>query len=211
MKQWRELNQRFLILSRREQWLIAITGWATILLVGFMFIIEPQMDKSNDIKISLLKTENDLQTVKNKIIIAKRKLTLDPNKDIENKIAQYQQQNDLLAKQLEIKIGSLVTPTQMTGLLEQVLRHSSALKLEAMTSLPSKQLMPGNNLGYFIHPVSLTFRGRYFDVVNYLKKLEALPVKYYWLSLNYQVDQYPWANVELQVYTLGESKDFIGG
>ena len=211
MKQWRELNQRFLILSRREQWLIAITGWATILLVGFMFIIEPQMDKSNDIKMSLLKTGNDLQTVKNKIIIAKRKLTLDPNKDIENKIAQYQQQNDLLAKQLEIKIGSLVTPTQMTGLLEQVLRHSSALKLEAMTSLPSKQLMPGNNLGYFIHPVSLTFRGRYFDVVNYLKKLEALPVKYYWLSLNYQVDQYPWANVELQVYTLGESKDFIGG
>ena len=211
MKQWRELNQRFLILSRREQWLIAITGWATILLVGFMFIIEPQMDKSNDIKMSLLKTGNDLQTVKNKIIIAKRKLTLDPNKDIENKIAQYQQQNDLLAKQLEIKIGSLVTPTQMTGLLEQVLRHSSALKLEAMTSLPSKQLMPGNNLGYFIHPVSLKFRGRYFDVVNYLKKLEALPVKYYWLSLNYQVDQYPWANVELQVYTLGESKDFIGG
>ena len=211
MKLWRELNQRFLILSRREQWLIAITGWATILLVGFMFIIEPQMDKSNDIKMSLLKTGNDLQTVKNKIIIAKRKLTLDPNKDIENKIAQYQQQNDLLAKQLEIKIGSLVTPTQMTGLLEQVLRHSSALKLEAMTSLPSKQLMPGNNLGYFIHPVSLTFRGRYFDVVNYLKKLEALPVKYYWLSLNYQVDQYPWANVELQVYTLGESKDFIGG
>lgn len=211
MKQWRELNQRFLMLSRREQWLIAITVWATIILVGFMFIIEPQMDKSNDIKMSLLKTKNDLQTAKNKIIITKRKLTLDPNKDIENKIAQYKQKNDLLAKQLETKIGSLVTPTQMTGLLEQVLRHSSALKLEKMTSLPSKQLMPGNNLGYFIHPVSLTFRGRYFDVVNYLKKLEALPVKYYWLSLNYQVDQYPWANVELQVYTLGESKDFIGG
>lgn len=211
MKQWLELNQRFLTLSPREQWLIAITGWVAILFMGFMFIIEPQMVTSQKIKMSLLQTNNDRQTVQNELIIAKRKLALDPNKELENKIIKYKQQNNLLAQKLEKKIGGLVTPTQMTGLLEQVLRHSSALKLEAMISLPSKQLIPGNELGYFMHPVSLTFRGRYFDVVNYLKVLEALPVKYYWSSLNYQVDQYPWANVELQVYTLGESKDFIGG
>lgn len=211
MTLWRELNQRFLILSSREQWLIAITGWIAILFISFMFIIEPQIERSDNIKISLLQTNNDIQTVQNKIIVAERKLALDPNKEIENKIIRYKQQNILLAKQLENKIGSLVTPTQMTKLLEQVLRHSSALTLESMTSLPSKQLIPGDDLGYFIHPLRLTFRGRYFDVVNYLKKLETLPVKYYWLSFNYQVDQYPWANVELQVYTLGESKDFIGG
>lgn len=211
MKQWLELNQRFLTLSHREQWLIAVTAWVAILVVGFMFIIQPQITTSNNIKMSLIKTNNDIQTVQNELILAKRKLTLNPNKELENKIAQYKQQNNVLAKQLENKIGSLVTPTQMAQLLEQVLRHSSALKLESMTSLPSKQLIPGNDLGYFIHPVSLNFRGRYFDVVNYLKILETLPVKYYWLSLNYQVDQYPWANVELKVYTLGESKDFIGG
>ena len=193
MDLWRELNQRFLTLSRREQWLIAITGWVAIIFIGFMLVIQPQMVTSQNIKMSLLNANNDIQTVKNEIIIAKRKLALNPNKE------------------LETKIGSLVTPTQMTRLLEQVLRHSSALTLESMTSLPPQQLIPGNDVGYFMHPVSLTFRGSYFDVVDYLKKLETLPVKYYWLSLNYQVEKYPLANIELKVYTLGENKDFIGG
>ncbi|MEC6815624.1 type 4a pilus biogenesis protein PilO [Photobacterium toruni] len=211
MDQWRELNQRFLTLSRREQWLIAITGWVAIIFISFMFVIDPQITTSQNIKMSLSNTNNDIQTVKNELIIAKRKLAINPNKVLENKIEKYRQKNKLLAKQLETKIGSLVTPTQMTKLLEQVLRHSSELKLESMTSLPSEQLIPGNDVGYFIHPVSLNFSGSYFNVVNYLKKLEALPVKYYWLSLNYQVEKYPLANIELKVYTLGENKDFIGG
>lgn len=211
MDLWRELNQRFLTLSRREQWLIAITGWVAIIFIGFMLVIQPQMLTSQNIKMSLLNANNDIQTVKNEIIIAKRKLAINPNKELETKIEKYKQQNNRLAKKLETKIGSLVTPTQMTRLLEQVLRHSSALTLESMTSLPPQQLIPGNDVGYFMHPVSLTFRGSYFDVVDYLKKLETLPVKYYWLSLNYQVEKYPLANIELQVYTLGENKDFIGG
>lgn len=211
MDLWRELNQRFLTLSRREQWLIAITGWVAIIFIGFMLVIQPQMVTSQNIKMSLLNVNNDIQTVKNEIIIAKRKLAINPNKELEIKIEKYKQQNNRLAKKLETKIGSLVTPTQMTRLLEQVLRHSSALTLESMTSLPPQQLIPGNDVGYFMHPVSLTFRGSYFDVVDYLKKLETLPVKYYWLSLNYQVEKYPLANIELQVYTLGENKDFIGG
>ncbi|MCD9541546.1 type II secretion system protein GspM [Photobacterium carnosum] len=211
MDLWRELNQRFLTLSRREQWLIAITGWVAIIFIGFMLVIQPQMVTSQNIKMSLLNANNDIQTVKNEIIIAKRKLAINPNKELETKIEKYKQQNNRLAKKLETKIGSLVTPTQMTRLLEQVLRHSSALTLESMTSLPPQQLIPGNDVGYFMHPVSLTFRGSYFDVVDYLKKLETLPVKYYWLSLNYQVEKYPLANIELKVYTLGENKDFIGG
>ena len=211
MDLWRELNQRFLTLSRREQWLIAITGWVAIIFIGFMLVIQPQMVTSQNIKMSLLNANNDIQTVKNEIIIAKRKLALNPNKELETKIEKYKQQNNILAKKLETKIGSLVTPMQMTRLLEQVLRHSSALTLESMTSLPPQQLIPGNDVGYFMHPVSLTFRGSYFDVVDYLKKLETLPVKYYWLSLNYQVEKYPLANIELKVYTLGENKDFIGG
>ncbi|MEC6797751.1 type II secretion system protein GspM [Photobacterium sp. S4TG1] len=211
MDLWRELNQRFLTLSRREQWLIAITGWVAIIFIGFMLVIQPQMVTSQNIKMSLLNANNDIQTVKNEIIIAKIKLAINPNKELENKIEKYKQQNSILEKKLETKIGSLVTPTQMTKLLEQVLLHSYKLKFESMTSLPSQQLIPGNDVGYFIHPVSLTFSGSYFNVVNYLKILESLPVKYYWLSLNYQVDKYPLANIELKVYTLGENKDFIGG
>lgn len=211
MIKWDELSQRFAALSVREQWLIAITGWFGILFIGYMLIIEPQMMTSQAVTTALVDTQNDMITAKNQLIVAKRKLQQDPDKAINQKLAQYRQEDKALQQVLEAKIGSLITPVQMAGLLEQVLRHSSALKLESMMSLPSSQLVSGDQQGYFVHPIRLTFKGRYFDVVNYLNKLEALPVKYYWRSLSYQVDEYPWAKVELEVYTLGESKDFIGG
>lgn len=211
MIKWDELSQRFAALSLREQWLIAITGWFGILFIGYMLIIEPQMVTSQTVKMALVDTKNDMITAQNQLIVANRKLQQDPDKAINQKLAQYRQEDKALQQVLEAKIGSLITPVQMAGLLEQVLRHSSALKLESMTSLPSSQLVSGDQQGYFVHPIRLTFKGRYFDVVNYLNKLEALPVKYYWRSLSYQVDEYPWAKVELEVYTLGESKDFIGG
>ncbi|PSV37593.1 MSHA biogenesis protein MshJ [Photobacterium sp. GB-27] len=211
MIKWDELSQRFSALSVREQWLIAITGWFGILFIGYMLIIEPQMVTLQTVKTALVDTKNDVITAQNQLIVANRKLQQDPDKAINQKLAQYQQEDKALQQALEAKIGSLITPVQMAGLLEQVLRHSSALKLESMTSLPSSQLVSGDQQGYFVHPIRLTFKGRYFDVVNYLNKLEALPVKYYWRSLSYQVDKYPWAKVELEVYTLGESKDFIGG
>ncbi|KJF94346.1 type 4a pilus biogenesis protein PilO [Photobacterium angustum] len=211
MIKWDELSQRFAALSVREQWLIAITGWFGILFIGYMLIIEPQMVTSQTVKMALVDTQNNMITAKNQLIVANRKLQQDPDKAINQKLAQYRQEDKALQQVLEAKIGSLITPVQMAGLLEQVLRHSSALKLESMTSLPSSQLVSGDQQGYFVHPIRLTFKGRYFDVVNYLNKLEALPVKYYWRSLSYQVDEYPWAKVELEVYTLGESKDFIGG
>ncbi|PSV31644.1 MULTISPECIES: type 4a pilus biogenesis protein PilO [unclassified Photobacterium] len=211
MIKWDELSQRFAALSVREQWLIAITGWFGILFIGYMLIIEPQMVTLQTVKTALVDTKNDVITAQNQLIVANRKLQQDPDKAINQKLAQYQQEDKALQQALEAKIGSLITPVQMAGLLEQVLRHSSALKLESMTSLPSSQLVSGDQQGYFVHPIRLTFKGRYFDVVNYLNKLEALPVKYYWRSLSYQVDKYPWAKVELEVYTLGESKDFIGG
>ncbi|KJG37011.1 MSHA biogenesis protein MshJ [Photobacterium angustum] len=211
MIKWDELSQRFAALSVREQWLIAITGWFGILFIGYMLIIEPQMVTSQTVKTALVDTQNDMITAKNQLIVANRKLQQDPDKAINQKLAQYRQEDKALQQVLEAKIGSLITPVQMAGLLEQVLRHSSALKLESMTSLPSSQLVSGDQQGYFVHPIRLTFKGRYFDVVNYLNKLEALPVKYYWRSLSYRVDEYPWAKVEIEVYTLGESKDFIGG
>ena len=211
MIKWDELSQRFAALSLREQWLIAITGWFGILFIGYMLIIEPQMVTSQTVKMALVDTKNDMITAQNQLIVANRKLQQDPDNAINQKLAQYRQEDKALQQVLEAKIGSLITPVQMAGLLEQVLRHSSALKLESMTSLPSSQLVSGDQQGYFVHPIRLTFKGRYFDVVNYLNKLEALPVKYYWRSLSYQVDEYPWAKVELEVYTLGESKDFIGG
>lgn len=208
---WTVLSQRFSALSVREQWLIAATGWFAIIFIGFMLIIEPQNLTRERVKTELTEAKNTLINVGNQLLVTNKKLQQDPDLAVDQKLAQYRHEAAALELQLEKKMGRLISPVQMSSVLEEVLHHSNGLTLASMSSLPSAQLVNGEEMGYFVHPVKLTFKGRYFDVVNYLNKLEALSVNYYWRSLRYHVDEYPWAKVELEVYTLSESKDFIGG
>ncbi|MCW8330416.1 type 4a pilus biogenesis protein PilO [Photobacterium sp. SDRW27] len=211
MNSWQKLSDRFDVLTRREQWLILVSGLIALLFVGFVLFVEPQMKALTSAKRQLVSVANDITSSTNQITLIERKLKADPNRDIEQQIDQLERQNTALDEQLQGRVASLVTPMQMSGLMEQVLQRSDRLKLVSLESQPSVQLISGEDEGYYIHPVRLTLRGRYFDVVSYLSQLESLPVKYYWRSLNYQVDKYPWADIQLDVYTLGESKDFIGG
>lgn len=211
MNGWQKLSDRFDMLTRREQWLILISGWVALLFVGFVVFVEPQMNALASVKRQLVSVVNEITSSTNQVTLIERKLKADPNQELERKIDRLEQQNSSLNEQLQGRVASLVTPIQMSGLMEQVLQRSERLKLVSLESQSPVQLINGKDEGYYIHPVRLTLRGRYFDVVRYLGQLEALPVKYYWRSLNYQVDKYPWADIQLDVYTLGESKDFIGG
>lgn len=211
MNGWQKLSDRFELLTRREQWLILLSGWIALLFVGFVMFIEPQVKALTSARQQVVSVANEITNNANQLILIERKLRSDPNQDVERNIDRLERENSTLDDQLQGRVASLVTPIQMSGLMEQVLQRSERLKLVSLESLPSVQLISGEDEGYYIHPVRLNLRGRYFDVVNYLAQLEALPVKYYWRSLNYQVDKYPWADIQLDVYTLGESKDFIGG
>ncbi|MEJ2763880.1 type II secretion system protein GspM [Photobacterium sp. MCCC 1A19761] len=211
MNYWYKLSERFDLLTRREQGLILVSGWTVLLFVGFMVVIEPRMQALDSVERQILSLAGQLSSNEQQIDHIQRKLQRDPNREIEQKINTLARENEALEATLQQRVASLVSPMQMSALLEQVLKRTDRLRLLSLTSMPSAQLISGKDEGYYIHPVRLTLRGRYFDLVDYLGQLEALPVKYYWRSLNYQVDTYPWAEIELEVYTLGESKDFIGG
>jgi MSHA biogenesis protein MshJ len=211
MNGWQKLSDRFDLLTRREQWLILLSGWIALLFVGFVMFLEPQVKALSSVRQQVVSVANEITSSANQLIMIDRKLRNDPNQDVERSINRLERENSTLDNKLQGRVASLVTPIQMSGLMEQVLQRSDRLKLVSLESLPSVQLISGEDEGYYIHPVRLNLRGRYFDVVDYLGQLEALPVKYYWRSLSYQVDKYPWADIQLDVYTLGESKDFIGG
>ena len=49
---------------------------------------------------------------------------------------------------------------------------------------------------------TLTLKGNYFSILNFLKRLEQLKWQLYWDRLQYQVDNYPEATVTVEFYTL---------
>ncbi|MFT5808792.1 MAG: MSHA biogenesis protein MshJ, partial [Moritella dasanensis] len=61
------------------------------------------------------------------------------------------------------------------------------------------------------HGLRITMTGAFFDIQAYLDSIEQLPKKFYWEVFDYQMQEYPTAEVVMEIYTLSINKEFIRG
>ena len=131
---------------------------------------------------------------------------------------------DVLSSNTRLKVIGMKTLapielslTQTTQMVPEITELDRAVaKAEGITpEEASRQRLrvlqeQSSSIGVFKHSVIFELKGSYFEVVNYLEQLEHLPWKFYWESLDYQVDAYPKANIIIEVYTLSTEKGVIG-
>jgi MSHA biogenesis protein MshJ len=160
----------------------------------------------------LASTQSSNQVLQGELLQLTAKLRQDPNKEIDIEYKRLLKDSQKLSQQLSGVVDQLVTPSQMSLLLESVLQQSQKLNLVSLSSMGAERLNSGQgDSSYYVHPVRIELTGGYFDVLTYLEALETLPVKYYWRKFHYQVEAYPQARLIMEVYTLGARKEFIGG
>lgn len=211
-QQWQQLSTRVLSMSLRERWLILLAGAALLLMPAYSLLLEPtwlayqsQITRSQELATTIAQLQLENQS-------RQQALLLDPNQPVREQQLKLTQQLAQLDAQLKDQTLDLIPAERMPGLLEQMLASSGRLRLLSLTSLPPKPLLddPEQNL-LFQHGIQLRLQGSYFDIFQYLRALEGLPEHFYWRRLNYQVEQYPQASIELELYTLSSSKEFIRG
>ena len=213
MKQyWQILATRVLAMSPRERLLIALTGIALLLMPGYSLLLEPtwlgwhaEQQSSQELAQAIAQSQLENQS-------RQQALLRDPNQPLRDERQQLQTELLRLDGELKERTLDLIPAEHMPALLEQMLARSGRLRLVSLTALAPKPLMTGTEESMlFQHGLRLRLQGRYFDILQYLRALEGLPEHFYWRRLDYQVEQYPEASVELELYTLSGSKEFIRG
>ncbi|GEM75939.1 type II secretion system protein GspM [Vibrio sagamiensis] len=209
------LEGRFDEITTREKVLILLCGQVIILMLIYSFVLEPKLSEVRnnqrlfeDIKLTNQKTESD-------ILLIQAKLNKNPNTQLDHTIKELRMERTRLSALLEGVVERLISPSQMASVLEHVLAQQRGINLLSLKTLPTEPITEKGSApkdsGYFIHPVRMEISGSYFSIVDYLTKLESLPVGYYWRSFHYKVQEYPKANLVLEVYTLSSREEFIGG
>lgn len=135
--------------------------------------------------------------------------------------------------ELQEATASLVTPQQMTKLLQKILAQTNGLRLGKVTSLGSSPLLlqeqpvaksgsikggakskpasHNNTVGMiYKHGLQIEFNGDFFATLDYLKKLEKLEWNFFWDNIKFQVKDYPDATSILTLYTISLNKNWIG-
>ncbi|MFZ6044087.1 type II secretion system protein GspM, partial [Vibrio natriegens] len=87
MNRWYALCDKFAVLTEREKWLIAISGWVALIFAGYLLVVEPVLMKQESLQRQRASISNVLTASMEQIQVIERKLRTDPDQEIDEKIA----------------------------------------------------------------------------------------------------------------------------
>ncbi len=210
--QWQAWGQRIAVLSQRERVLILLTGLVLLGAAGLYGWLDGADTRLQQDRMALSAAERDLEIMELENLGKQARLKRDPNQGVRDQLAQVEADLARIDDELKAQTVDLIPAHEMPLVLEALLSRSANLHMLALSSLEPTPLMAGEQkANLYKHGIRLQLEGGYFDVYQYLKALEALPRHFYWKQFDYRVKAYPGAVVEMEIYTLSTSKEFISG
>lgn len=217
--------------NTRERALIAVSCWAIIYLLWDFVFFQPLNAKKDALQLRFDATNQEMVQLNAQQQVFVQALSSDPNAGRRREIIALEANIINLDEEINRLSDGLIPAEKLPQLLHDVLRASENLKLVSMRTLPAELLPLPYGRGeqpedvdveeflalqaktepkIFKHAVKLSLEGSYFDVMQYLSAVEQLNWKVYWDVLDYRVESYPKARVEVKVYTLSTERGVFG-
>ena len=218
--QLRTLADRVDAMSMRERGLIFFAVVVVLYLIAYNVVFGPLRAEQVRLERELNMKRDQIQASDLQVAAMLAPNGGDVNAANRAKLASLQEQINELDADMDELTSGVVTPRQMAKLVEQMLVRNKGLELVKLEALPSKPLddnnrgeagaVPAAGVTVYRHAMRVEFKGRYFDIVEYLKTLEALPWKVFWGEVALELDKYPTSKVTLVIYTLSRYPGWIG-
>ncbi len=226
----KQLQEKIDARIMRERVLIFLSAIAVVFML-WNFIIQAPFDKKMQAtKTELAELATQSTTTQAQITAATTALLNDPHRLKKAQITQLKTDIAEVESRLQNTSQSLIKAEQLPQVLQDVLQKTTQLTLLEVATLPMRELQfisvngvvsvsenkgssenqEPRSMGVFEHVVELRVAGNYFQIVQFLTALEALPWRFYWQRLDYSVTQYPSAEIILRVYTLSSEEGLLG-
>ena len=212
------LLDRYNALSERERVSVLLLLLVAVVVVFFQFFISPMSQQSELLEKQISSTRAQVAQLEKQYANLLLRKQRDPDYREKQKLRLLDEQISGLDVRLKEKMHGLIEPKQMAKVLEKVLNRDTDLQIIRVQSLGAKPLAPvkskageeKESLGIYRHALQIEFKGTYLSTLQYLKKLDALPWKFYWDALDLKVKKYPVATTVITVHTLSFHEGWIG-
>ena len=194
------LRERLLVLAAVLAVLVVL--WDSLLLAPLEVRRRALSTEVESLQASISATDAALQS----------SLDNDPTRIAVAQIARTRRDIDALDRQLQSATVGLLPPDRMTEVLQDVLRSRQQVRLVSLRTETATSLLPGptDQAGPYLHPVELVLRGRYLDILDYLRALEALHWRLYWKTLDLDNSAYPLDRVRIEIGTVSLDRAWLG-
>ena len=207
------LINRYLALTAREQLLLRLTLHTLIILIPVLLVLEPLWRQIGITSDKITQAEAETRQWQQQVQSLREKPQDDPDEPLRQQLAQLAGEQQLLDQRIGQLTGALVTPGQMVPLLKALLAQDESLQLLGLSTLPQQTIeIAGNNAAViYRHGLRLHLKATYSGLIAYQQRLDQLHWQIYWQTLDYRVTGYPYAEVQIELYTLSLSEEVVGG
>lgn len=207
-------------LSKRDQVALLVIFIVVMLAIWFRLIYLPLSENIIVMEQEITQKTTDVEDLQAKMAALTKSMNEDPDAENRQLLNSYLEENTELDKALARTSVQIISPQEMSALLEQLLKSQPGLEF---VSLKNKAATPEfiespdeleaavNNVNtIYRHSVVLQMEGGFHNALSYLKKLEQLPWRLFWHDVEIETSGYPNALITLEVYTLGFREGLIG-
>lgn len=232
MANYKELNQKFLDITPREQYLIIFSGLAVIAFLMFNLFIDKSLVEIQRHQTVIQDNRSSIESNRQSISLYEDALRKDPNEKVNAEIETLEKSLAAVDKELLALTSELIDPVQMRFALLELLDLAPGVSLVSFQVMPAQPLLTlarakENNAevaaveqgistdttstdGLYRHRIKIKLSGRYFHLRDYLKALETMSWTFFWQDFDYQLKEYPISELEVTLYSLSTKQEFIG-
>lgn len=199
-------------LSRRERLLIMVTALTIIVGLWHLLLMGPLGDRADASRIELESLKQRIDSANQNLEDQILQLAGEGNEE-RGHIAVLKQRIDEINETLGNHSSELIDPAEMARVLQEILEEQTSLSLVRIGNTTPERLAAeedSSGVTFYRHGLVIELEGSYFDCVNYLAEIEALPWRLYWQVLDLEVVEYPLNRVRLEVSSLSLDEEWIG-
>lgn len=209
---WQILNDRYTRLSRREKLIVIAGGGLAIAAIGFT-VLESPWKQGVQLQKQIAQAKRETDQARAQAAEAIRRLAQDPDAETQAQIATVRNELERLDRELRTAGRGLVPPDRMAAVLQDVLTRNGRVQLVALKTLPVSRLVPEKadrpSAEIYKHGMQLMLQGSYLDLLEYVTRLEQMPVQMYWAQASMDASDYPRVRLTLVLYTLSLDRDWL--
>lgn len=204
--------EKYRELSARERKLAVVTVHVIIAAVYLIFIAVPiwntalyERTQANEIETNVLRMQAHLERLRSTPV-------LDPNESVRDDIQKIITQKNIIKERISGLTDTLVSAEHMPKVLEHMLTQDRSLKLVSLENSAGENVVLNDefsDVDLFRHGVTIHMEADYPAVMSYLKRLDSMPWKLYWQSLDYNIEEYPVGSLRLEVFTLSTREELL--
>lgn len=196
--------------EKREQYLLSVVAIGLVAWLGYLLLLEPSALKRTQIERQIGQTQTQIANIQQQVTALQAQLENNPNEQLKERQRQLEARNRRVMEQLSTLVN-FVEPEQLLHWMRALILETGDNQPHRITILSFDTEAPvtfgeGAARGSVLqHNVTMELSGSYFAIRDYLRRVQEVPLGFYWQELDYRVDSYPNAHVTLRLFTLSEA------